>query len=190
MDFEVIGSIASFIAGVVSAGAISWIQQRHAAAVRREEREWEAQQRREDRDEKRRTDEIDAVRDLYRRVAQLGMEYRWVEGIGTEQWEHWKKFLPRFHEVKAELSLRGSAEVREAFRKYLDTVQVSQYEEDQVGYVAEFWEHHDQAMEELTFLMRADVEHRLRAAPVSALPRVPFTNELLAAKKELSSGGG
>jgi hypothetical protein len=161
--------VVSFFAGGALTVALATIQNRQAAATRREERAWEAHQQRVQRDEKRSADEIDLLRDLYRKAALVGMEYREIEDGGydaTESAAKWSKFSPRFREVKSELLLRGSPEIAEEFVKYVNHVQASEAELDQLGYQRgqDGWEHQDPKLEQLMALMRADIDRRMQAA--------------------------
>jgi hypothetical protein len=163
MDFAGIVPVLTAVLGSGLTLVVGWFTQRRLDKARRDEREWEAEQRFVERDQKRGADEIDNIRNLYRLAALVGMEYREIEEGTSDAAESWKKFLPRFREVKAELFLRGSPEIAQAFVGYVTHVQASEAELDQVGYQRgqDGWEHSDAKMEELIARMRADVDRRL-----------------------------
>jgi hypothetical protein len=165
IDWEVVGPIATYVAGVATTWWVTRQQQRHAAGVRREEREAADKIRREEREaaEQARRDErshaeLDALTKLYQRVAELGMEYREAEEVGGAAWQ---QFKPRFWQLKGELLLRGSRKVQATFREYMNQVQEHQHAADEVGYpIDEGFTHHDERMDKVIAAMQEDFQSR------------------------------
>jgi hypothetical protein len=167
MDMDTLWKFVLVVLGGVLTIAGGVAQQLLTARTRREEREWETAQRVAEQDAKRRSEEADALWELYRRAALVGMEYRQIEEGVQDHAERWAQFLPRFQQVTAELRLRGSQIIADAFVAYVDHVQALVAEDEYLGYERhrDGWEHRDLAVEKLMVLMRADVEQRRRRAP-------------------------